>query len=241
MIEFKRLEKALATQHRHDAKEKAAYIQRGYLSSWAEEHKTQNDAGLKKYSTSSNWDRYKAGKLPRKEAVQRAAARMDKQLAKEYNKRVEKLHRVAEAPELLRVDIRVNWVRSRTWGVNPHCEVIVETETGCTVYTGTASGCGYDKQTAAIGNTLNQSDAVLKMLYTAKERYKGRIGTEWNDGNRKYIAYGAGYGVLPYFEGGVGMGSFESVFNFCGFVLTHMDHSSAYDHYIFKRKRGGKK
>lgn len=241
MIEFKRLEKALAAQHRHDVKEKAAYIQRGYLSTWADEHKTQNDAGLEKYSTSSNWNRYKAGKLTRKEAVQRAAARAEKQLAKEYGKRVEKLHRVAEAPDLVRVDIRVNWVRSRTWGYNPHCEVVIETEKGYTAYTGTASGCGYDKRTAAIGGALNQSDSALKMLYTTKERSKGRIGVEWDDGNQKYIAYGAGYGVLPYFEGGVGMSSFESVFNACGFVLAHMDHNNVYDHYIFERKRSAKK
>lgn len=241
MSEFKRLEKALVNQHRHDVKEKAAYIQRGYISTWAEEHKTQNDAGLEKYSTSSNWNRYKAGKLSRKEAVQRAAARMEKQLVKEYNKRVEKLHRVAEAPDLVRVDIRVNWVRSRTWGYNPHCEATIQTETGYTVYAGTASGCGYDKRTAAIGGALNQSASVLKMLYTAKERSKGRIGTTWNDGNRKYIAYGAGYGVLPYFESGVGMSSFESVFNACGFVLAHIDNGDAYDHYIFERKRGGKR
>lgn len=241
MIEFKRLEKALAAQHRHDVKEKAAYIQRGYLSTWADEHKAQNDAGLKKYSTSSNWDRYKAGKLTRKEAVQRAAARMEKQLAKAYANRVEKLRRVAEAPDLVRVDIRVNWVMSRTWGYNPHCEAVIETEKGFAVYTGTASGCGYDKRTAAIGGALNQSDSVLKALYTTKERSKGRIDVEWNDGNRKYIAYGAGYGALPYFEGGVGMSSFESVFNACGFVLVHIDNGNTYDHYIFERKRGGKR
>lgn len=241
MTEFKRLEKALDNQHRNDVKEKAAYIQRGYISTWAEEHKTQNDTGLEKYSTSSNWGRYKAGKLTRKEAVQRAVARMKKQLTKEYSKRVEKLHRVAEAPNLVRVDIRVNWVRSRTWGYNPHCEALITTTDGWSSFTGSASGCGYDKRTAAIGKALNQCDAVLKMLYTTKERSKGRIGTAWNDGNSKYLAYGAGYGVLPYFEGGVGMSSFESVFNACGFVLVHIDNGDAYDHYIFERKRGGGK
>lgn len=231
---FKRLEKALEKQNRDHLKNLSVYINRGYWPTWA--NKTAGDAGLKEYSTPGNWDKYQAGTLDRKTAVSKALERARKQREKKHAARLEQLQAVAEAPDLHIVKIFISWNRSNTWGHNPRCEARIRTASGWEYFTGTASGCGYDKESTAAANALNQSPSVLKMLYTRKEKARCRIGTEPNDPNGNYIAYGAGYGILPYFEGGVGMSSFRNVFEACGFRLDHESHGDAYDFYVFERK-----
>lgn len=49
-------------------------------------------------------------------------------------------------------------------------------------------------------------------------------------------ADGAGYGAIPYFEGGVGMSSFVCVFNACGFVLEHSHETDKTCYYYFVKK-----
>ena len=71
------------------------------------------------------------------------------------------------------------------------------------------------------------------MLYQAKEK---ALADGKPDNNRACIAYGAGYGVLPYFEGGVGMSSFEAVFNACGLKLKDFSQPDrGQDYYYFER------
>lgn len=242
---FEKLEKLIARQTAETIAAKKVYIRNGYMPTWAD--KTKSDNGLREYSTPSAWAKYTAGKMTRRAAIEKAIARMVKQEEKDHAARLEKLHRVAAADQLDSVSIAVDWVRSATWGHNPRAEVTAYTANGCKwdTATGKASGCGYDKETAAVGTALNQLAPVLKMLYTTKEkniargnkevRAKGEKPTAWNVGNGAYIAYGAGYGVLPYFEGGTGMSSFEAVFNACGFKLHHQSHTKTTDYYYFVR------
>lgn len=74
------------------------------------------------------------------------------------------LDRIAQAPELVEINIITEWVKSRTWGHNPHATARVITKDGGTIYTGKASGCGYDKYSAAVTEALNQSDSVKKAI-----------------------------------------------------------------------------
>lgn len=231
---FRRLKKALEKQNREYLKNLAVYINRGYWPTWAD--KTAGDGGLQRYSTAGNWDKYKAGTLDRKTAVEKALRRAQKQQEKQHAKRLERLQAVANAPDLYAVELSIIWHRSSTWGHNPKCEARIRTADGWEYYTGTASGCGYDKESASAATALNLSLSVLKALYTRKEKARGRISTELNDPNGKYVAYGAGYGVLPYFEGGVGMDSFRQVFEACGYKLTHDEHGKDRDYYVFERK-----
>lgn len=60
-------------------------------------------------------------------------------------------------------------------------------------------------------------------------------GTEYNSSNAKYIAYGAGYGSIPYFEGGVGTGSHIKVFEACGIKCELERHHKNTDFYILKK------
>ena len=135
------------------------------MPTWAEEHHRDLDRGLKQYSTARRWEQYKAGEITREKAVELATKRALKEIEKDTAAKLARLDRVAVAPDLTFISISVDWVRSRTWGNNPHAEARTNTGT----FSGTASGCGYDKESAAIAEALNQCDSVLKVLYTLKE------------------------------------------------------------------------
>lgn len=189
-----------------------------------------HDAGLHRYSTAAKWEAYQAGKLPREKAVEIAVQRAWREIEKAHKADLESLESAAAVPDAETVSIRVDWKKNRTWGYNPTATVIINQANR---YTGTASGCGYDKRTAAIADALNESAVIRRMLYKAKEK---ALADGKPDNNRACIAYGAGYGALPYFEGGVGMSSMESVFNACGLKLKNFSQpDKGADFYYFEK------
>lgn len=212
------------------------FIENGFLESWGGEH-TKNDNGIKNHSTATRWDQYKRETITREKAVEFATRRRLKEIDGETIEKQNKLLKARDAADIKTVAISVTWKRSATWGFNPTAEVIIN---GVQSYVGRASGCGYDKRTAAIGEALNQSDIILKMLYLAKEKAlakaPAKIRKNPEASNGDLIHYGAGYGVLPYFEGGVGMTSFYGVFEACGLRCTHSHGTNTTDYYYFERK-----
>lgn len=81
-------------------------------------------------------------------------------------------------------------------------------------YTG---GCGYDKHSTALAEILNLHPAILKRLYKAEDK---RLGTKGSDDRRDVIGYGSGYGVVPYFEGGVGSSCHVQILERLGYTVT---------------------
>lgn len=241
---FENLRKAIVAEAEAEKKNSRFYIENGYRITWAEEHKKPSDVGIQHYCTGRRWDQYQAGEITREKIVALTISRMEKQTDKKTAERLEKLDRVAAAPDLESVTISVEWKRSGVWGYNPTATATVHAGNDWKQYTGSASGCGYDKLTTAIGQALNKNRSVLKMLYTVKEKAlseftperiqaaKNHHGTE---SNRDFIHYGAGYGVLPYFEGGVGMSSFKGVFEACGFKCTAENGTKHTDFYHFEK------
>lgn len=232
--ELRRLVKADAEK---DTAEKRCYIENGYFPTWAEEHRTDPDRGLKAYSTAHRWEQYQAGEISREKAVELATKRALKEIEKDTAEKLDKLDRVAAAPDLTFLSISVEWVRSRTWGHNLH----VEARTSSGTFSGSASGCGYDKESAAIASALNQCRSVLKALYTLKEQglkegqtSESRTTCTGHD-NRNICGYGAGYGVLPAFEGGVGSSCFWSILKKCGFS-THCHSGKHSDFYSVEKE-----
>lgn len=230
--EFTEIKKAVKEDAEQTAENRRFFILNGYMPTWAEEHHGDLDRGLKQYSTARRWEQYKAGEITREKAVELATKRALKEIEKDTAAKLARLDRVAAAPELTFISISVDWVRSRTWGNNPHAEA----RTNAGTFSGTASGCGYDKESTAIAEALNQCDSVLKVLYTLKENGL-RAGLSDKSktaacgrSNGDICGYGAGYGAIPYFEGGVGSSCFWSILKKCGFSTSchHGKHSDFY-------------
>ena len=232
MKEFAMIEKRITEEAEKNTADTVFYIENGYFPTWAEEHRTDPDRGLKANSTETRWKQYQAGTITREKAVELATKRATKEIEKKTAAKLAKLDRVANAPNLTFISVSVDWVRSRTWGYNPHVEVRTNTGT----YYGTASGCGYDKESSAIADAFNKCNSILKALYQLKENGLRAGKTDASKtactgvGNRNICGYGSGYSVLPYFEGGVGASCFWSILKDCGYKTSghHTKHSDFY-------------
>lgn len=215
----------------------AHYILYGYMPSWAAEHQTDSDRGLKQHSTATRWEQYTSGKISREKAVELATKRATKEIEKKTAAKLAKLDRVVKAPDLTSISISVDWVRSRTWGYNPTAKAYTNNGT----FIGRASGCGYDKESAAIAEALNQCDSILKALYTYKENQLQAGKTDESKtascgrSNGSIIGYGSGYGAIPYFEGGVGASCFWAILKKCGFI-TRENHSGKHSDFYSVEK-----
>lgn len=128
------------------------------------------------------------------------------------------------------LDISVEWHKSRTWGNNPRAEVRIHTQNGEFLsLTGTASGCGYDKESAAIAAALNGC-AVFDNLIFNNYR-KAKPGHPFYYSKRD---------PLPFLEiSGCGVGVLERWAKMAGYKWTEQ-HGKKWDFYTME-KRGGKK
>lgn len=216
---------------------KKFYIENGYCRTWAAEHRGELDRALRKYLTPAKWDAYKAGTLSREAAVLLATERAFSDVKKWEAQQLEKLRTAAAAPVLSFLSVDVEWKRNSYWGNNPTATAWADGGTT----TGHASGCGYDKESAAVGEALNQSPAVLRVLYEAAEAalQEGRSFETLSSGCvswREVLGYGSGYNILPYFEGGVGVSCFWSILSRCGFSCRSSAGGRHFDHYTAERK-----
>ena len=218
---FERLTKAFLEDRERQRQRNEFFIVHGFFESWSEEHKTESDNGLKRYSTAHRWEQYQNGEIDRETACEFAIRRMNKEIEKEIEKKLMHLEAVANAPEVDYIAVNVEYKRSSVWGYNPAVKVITNSESG--FFTGYASGCGYDKESAAVAEAFNKSLGIMKVLYTIKEKaLEAGESDESNTActghdNRNCIGYGAGYSVIPYFEGGVGVNCFWSILKALGY------------------------
>lgn len=163
--------------------------------------------------------------------------RKEKAVYKAIEREVKRINTVANAGELVDIKINIEWKYSRTWGANPHAECwygYKDTNGNyCTGYvTGTASGCGYDKQSQAVAVCLNQINEVLKPLYLIKNANPAN-----NNSNHELLGYGAGYGILPSIEGGVGVSCYPSIFDKIGFEFKTVASGKMFDSYSITKKQ----
>jgi hypothetical protein len=190
------------------------------------------------YGTFKTATQYKNGELEEEKAYKRAIKSAINENKKYRNKSLLKIAEAENAEELEYIRINVDWVRNRTWGYNPKVEIW----TNCGYYTGSASGCGYDKESSAIAEALNSSPEVMKKLYELAEKMLKEVGdiaykSELNCISwRNSIGYGSGYSIRPYFEGGVGIGCFERILNKMGYLWHNTGSGKHWDCYNITKK-----
>lgn len=152
---------------------------------------------------------------------------------KSLNKQLERIKTVANAKTVEMVTINVDWKKSRTWGNNAKAEIFVRytDKTGETFESSRTSGCGYDKESSAISEALNQCNGVLKLLYKQKNKLKN-----FKKSNANAIGYGSGYGILPQLEGGVGVSCMYKICESVGMQFESISHGKTFDVYQIKKK-----
>jgi hypothetical protein len=98
--------------------------------------------------------------------------------------------------------ITVEWRPSRMWRSNPRAFTNFGFEGSST------GGCGYDKLSTATAEALNSDLRILKLLAAKKEAAlkAGSIKESC-----ELLGYGSGYGIIPRFEGGVGVESHRGI------------------------------
>lgn len=137
---------------------------------------------------------------------------------------IEKLNNIESAQyEIEKVKITVEWTKSKTWGNNPTATVEVFTNTRRYEYIGTASGCGYDKESASVAQAMNQANELLNLIYTAMDEK----------------AESKPYGVNDYdtsisFAGGVGMSCYRTICEWLGFKHDET-HGKSFDIYTWTK------
>jgi len=140
-------------------------------------------------------------------------AKVKNRLKEVYKKRLDKeLYKVEEinnADNKMPNDLVliVNFYKNRTWGYCPK---------GTDNYghsTDSITGYGYCKESTATAQLLNQNKTILKALYKAKN--KKPLAK-----NNDLLGYGSGYGILPSFEGGVGLSSHIRILENLGYKVS---------------------
>ncbi len=215
MKQFTNLRAAVIAKNNEDEQTENNLIMTGY------EH--NQDQLLKHYSTARRWEQYQNGEITREKAVIFAQKRASKQYKKNLAEQLEKITEIENAPIIDNFSVSVEWSRSRMWGKNPKAECIG----GARRTTGTASGCGYDKESAAVARCLNDNPSILKILYIEIE--KALNDDNYKD-NHTLLGYGSGYSLEPYFEGGVGVSCFWRILEKLGYTVQehHATNSSFY-------------
>ena len=116
-------------------------------------------------------------------------------------------HKKANIKAHLNIKIAVDWKKSRTWGYNPRATVWVYYKDQSARTEGSASGCGYDKKSAAVGQALNANEAFYKFLEENKalekaaraKLYAVDVFKKGRKKERHFSISGKGLGTLESF------------------------------------------
>lgn len=144
----------------------------------------------------------KAGKVTEHDAERRR-----RWLSKERREDRAMLNDAANAGGVVWLRIEIEWHKSRTWGNCPRAEV--ECSDGQSVYrsTGYASGCGYDKESAAVCEAVAKCAPLSRLLI----ENAGRIRRNPAD-----VSGVSKCGALPRWSfSGAGMSTFLNSFRPC--------------------------
>lgn len=152
--------------------------------------------------------------------IEKMTAKKAREEKKNTQKRLEKIEAAEAAAVAPFVDISVEFHRSRTWGRNPRATVRAWT----TVTEDGASGCGYDKESAAIAGAMNANPEIMRILYDHAE-----TGEPFPYSVHTFAG-------LPSFDGGCGVSCFRSVFEACGYEWRQVASGHTFNAYTLRKK-----
>jgi len=152
--------------------------------------------------------------------------RYNKNENKSLDQKLNKVDTIKNSKAIDSITITIEWKKSRTWGSNPRAEAQVNYKDNYSdrFYSSSIGGCGYDKESTALAQVLNQVNGLLKLLYKAKNKATDKR-------NSDLIGYGSGYGILPSLEGGVGVSCYYGIMKHIGLKFEHIVNGKTFDVY----------
>lgn len=176
------------------------------------------------------------------DSVKRSHEYLEKDLPKWEKHWTERLEAADKAGKLIEIILSVNWTRSRVWGSNPHAECQVYFEdaeygTRSAYSEGRASGCGYDKRSAAVQEAFGfvvskkyshaHSKKDLALARASLDRFVIEHGEElWKE-------YAIDKTPVPHFNiSGKGMSTFTGIFRRIGYRMCGTSNFSVKDYLI---------
>jgi hypothetical protein len=141
-----------------------------------------------------------------------------------------------EGCKITSIVVSIEWKKSRMWGMNPKATANVEYvgKNGDTIYqrfeSSRVGGCGYDKESTAFAQAVNQIKPLMYLLAEMKNK-------NFDKGDKEIFTYGvsAYNGHLPTFSGGVGTSCYYGVFESCGFRMVKTAGGKTFDVYSITR------
>ena len=170
------------------------------------------------YITDLRKQQLKDGKITLEKVQQIAIKKASKEIEKQSAKKMDQVKNIDSTTENIE-DINIIVQTKKTnLGYQYKATLATDTLRIDGKYTG---GWGYDKLSTAIAEVLNQYQPLMKLMY------KYIDDKMWEEGsltinNHEVLGYGSGYGILPYFEYGVGVSSFYKIFDNLGLKLTEV-------------------
>lgn len=110
------------------------------------------------------------------------------------------------------------------WGSNQTAESYVNGIGN--ISSGLIGGYGYDKCSTAVAKVLNQVPQFRKLMFELKNK-----PSNVNKKNCELFGYGSGYGILPNFEGGVGVNCYDRILNTIGYEFKTVSSGKTFDVY----------
>lgn len=138
----------------------------------------------------------------------------------------DRLEAADKAGKLIEINISVTWAKSRTWGSNPHAECRfyfedAEYGTRSAFSEGRASGCGYDKRSAAVQGAFGfVVSKKYSHAHSSKDRALARASFDRfviEHGEELWKEYAIDKTPMPHFNiSGKGMSTFTGLFRRIG-------------------------
>ena len=170
------------------------------------------------YITDLRKQQLEDGKITLEKAQQIAIKKATKEIEKQTAKKIEKVKNIASTIENMEdINIIVQYKKTNL-GYQYKATLATDTLRIEGKYTG---GWGYDKLSTAIAEVLNQYHPLMKLMYNYIDNKMFEEGS-LTVNNHEVLGYGSGYGILPYFEHGVGVSSFYKIFDNLGLKLTEV-------------------
>lgn len=190
---------------------------------------------LNRWLTDKRYQDWQSGALTDEQAWNIARKRLERDTFRQLVEDENHLKCVMAGKEPETISVLMEYRRSGA----VHCTVNIDNR-HC--YKGSAYGGGYDKRSAALADALNKSYDALSILAHAKHVALNNGETDWSATassgrcNHDMLGYGAGYSVVPYYEGGVGMSTIIALLTRRGYKVVGRVHAKDAEAFTLVRK-----